>query len=666
MLVIAPIALLVITGFIALMVTMVGDAIVSRSQNVMTYDVQSALSAIERDVRLSTEFLVTTSTLPSPQGKNGATSAFTATSGDLVLGEIATDKNPIDPTRSFVHYNTPNSCSSDNAYQNRIFFTTVIYTVRDGSLWRRTYVPAPSGTLCKTAWQINTCAPGYSSSATQCKANDSEILKNVKTFNVEYFINPEDTVALSPASATDASSIRVTIETEQSSAGRTVNATSAGRSTKLTSKEINLAPPDAPVVTGSTSGTDAVFSWPSVPTASSYIIKYNINGGGWKTATENSTETTFSLPANHGDTISVQVMSRNTTGASSVASASTTIPLWNECGLMNGWVNYHPTGAPSHVHCGFTMTKHGVVMLKGLIKDGPAGSSTLFNLPPDYRPSQRLIFNAYTASGNPVRINVDANGDITLGRETGDSTSSAYVSLDNIHFIPGKSSYTRTLITPQNGWTNYAGTYHSSLQSIEDASGRIHVQGLVVPGTVTVGTTIGTIPGGAGTSNRLFTARSQGGGRPNGFVHVGIYSPGNVAARGDAAGTYYSIQLMYHPSTYTSWQSFTPAVAGNPADGQLGNGWVNYSSGWGPPQYTKAPDNIVSLRGLVSGGTTTSGTLIARLPPGYRPKGYLIFYTAQYPNTWSRIDVNSNGYIISNMSNSTWTSLDGISFMAEE
>lgn len=663
MVIIAPIALLVITGFIALMVTMVGDVIASRSRNVMTYDIQSALNAIERDVRLSTEFLATSGTLPSPQGKNGATSAFESTAGDLILGEIATNKNPVDPTRSFIYYNSPFSCSDPTqVYQNRIFFITVMYTVRDNSLWRRTYVPTASG-LCQPQWQVNTCAPGYASSQTQCQATDSEILKNVKDFRVNYYVNPEDTVTLPLVAAPSASTIGVTIEAEQTSAGRTITASSTGRSTKLSSREINLAPPAAPTVSGSNSGRDAVFSWPSVPTATAYIIKYNINGGSWVTATENTTETTFSLPANHGDTVSVKVNARNTTGASPDANASAAIPMWIDCGLMDGWVNYSPTGAPSHEQCGFTITKHGVVVLKGLIKDGPAGNSKLFNLPEGYRSNQRLIFNAAGSSGT-VRINVDSNGDVLLSRETGDTTSSGYISLDGIIFIPGRSSYTRSMLTLQNGWTNY-GSIHPALQSITDSSGRIHVQGLIVPGTITSGTVIATIPNGTGTSHRLFTVRSHGGGRPNGVAHAAIYNSANLIARGSAAGTYFSVQQMYHPSTYTGWQNFATAVPGTPADSQLGNGWVNYSSTWGPPSYTKAPDGIVSLRGLIGSGNTASGTIVARLPSGYRPRGYLLFQTAMYNDTWSRIDVDSNGYVRVYRSNASWTSLDGISFVAD-
>lgn len=238
-LVIAPIALLVVTGFVALMITMIGDVITSRAQNVITYDTQSAIDSIDQDVRLTVQFLDTSDTMVSPQGKDGSTAAFTSTSGDLVLAEVATDKNPIDTTRSFIYYDDPYGCSDPaTVYKNRIYYITVIYTVRNGSLWRRTSLPSPSGTLCQNPWQINTCAPNYSSSATRCQSNDSEILRNVKSFSIQYYTNPEDTATIPASSAVSAKSIKVTIESETTTAGRTINASSYGRSTKMNEDDI--------------------------------------------------------------------------------------------------------------------------------------------------------------------------------------------------------------------------------------------------------------------------------------------------------------------------------------------------------------------------------------------------------------------------------------------
>lgn len=657
MLIIVPIALLVITGFVSVMVTMVGDVIVSRSQNVMTYDIQSALSTIERDVRLSTEFLSTSGSLPAPQGKNGATSAFTSISGDLILGEIATDKNPVDPTRSFVHYDTPFSCSApSDVYKNRIFFTTVTYTVRDGSLWRRTYVPvpAPSGTLCQSPWQVNTCAPGYLSSATRCQTNDSEILKNVTNFTVLYYTDPEDTVAIDLAADPTASSIHVSIVAEQTVAGRPVDASSAGRSTKLSAQEINLAPPDAPIISSSYSGNEAVFTWPSVPTASSYIVQYSITGNGintgWKTASENTADTVFSIPANYGDTVSIRVRSRNTTGASAETSAATTIPLWTNCALQNGWTNY----GGGYETCGYTITRDGVVVLKGLITNGATPSNySLFQLPANLSPTAPIMFQ--TVNNPDVSTRVDVYNDGTVNASSG--VSPTYLSLDGIYFIPKDSLYTWTSLSLQNGWTNYDSSW-SPLQVAQDPSSRVHIRGLVKQGTFASGTTVAQLPAGLAPSEHwLVPARSDV------FNLLQVNSTGAITTRG-ISSWYYATQTMFYPSSYSGWQSFS-VVAGNPADNQIGNGWVTYGGGHAAPQFTKSTDGIVTIKGLIKDGSTVNGRLIARLPAGYRPKNSLTFSSVTSGGV-GRLDIDANGYIISRSTNATWTSLSGVSYIAEQ
>ncbi len=655
MLIIAPIALLVITGFIALMVTMVGDVIASRTYNTMTYDIQSALNTIEQDVRLSTQFLASSGAMLSPQGKNGATSAFASTTGDLILGEIATDKNPIDPTRGFIYYqNAPFSCGSPTeVYKNRIFFMTVIYFVRDGSLWRRTYVPTASGPLCQSPWQVNTCAPGYPSSETRCKTNDTEILKGIKTFNVGYYQNPQDTVALPAAAASNASSIRVTIEGEKTAAGRVINATSSGRSTKLSSREITLAPPDSPVVSSSTSGGEAIFTWPGVTNATSYIVWYNVNGGSWITASENTTETIFSVAAARGDTVSIKVFARNTTGASAdIASnnASATIPLWTDCALQNGWVNYNA----GYETCGYTISKAGVVMFKGHISSGSIAANTaLFQLPDSLRPSTHLMYQMVINPNSSTRIDVDDDGWVRLV-SAGNST---YVGLDGIYFIPKNSLYTWSSLTLQNGWTNLGGDF-SPLQSTQDSSGRVHLRGVLQQGTVASGTVIAQLPSGISVSLReIFPARG------NGYSNLGLTS-GNLVSRG-INGSYHSAQTMFYPSTYGGWQSFSGTVAGNPADNQLGNNWVAYGGDLATPQYTKSADGIVTLKGMIKSGTTTELTYMAKLPPGYRPLKTLAFVTPSNDSV-GRVDVGENGYLIFRSGSSAWISLSGISYVAEQ
>ena len=49
------------------------------------------------------------------------------------------------------------------------------------------------------------------------------------------------------------------------------------------------------------------------------------------------------------------------------------------------------------------------------------------------------------------------------------------------------------------------------------------------------------------------------------------------------------------------------------------NGWTSLSAVAAPPQYYKDRWGWVHVRGIITGGTTTTGTVIANLPAGFRP-----------------------------------------------
>ncbi len=323
MLVVAPIALLVITGLIGLMVVMVGDTIVSNSKNEMTFNVQNALDVIETNVRLSVDFPNTTGNLIAPQGKDGVNAPFLTTDGSLILGTVATNNNPIDPNRELVYYTQPFGCGADS-FKNQLFYTTTVFFVKDKSLWRRTYVPTPPGSLalCSQPWQVNTCSPGYLATATQCKANDSELVRDIKSFSVKYYQNPEDTVPITAINSPNATSLSVSIETEKEVVGRTISNMSSRKVVKIDSRDINLSPPSAPVIGSSSARSTANFFWPGVATATSYIIEYNINGGSWIKATDNTTETSFYATSTVGDTVTIRVYARNSTGTSNAGTAA--------------------------------------------------------------------------------------------------------------------------------------------------------------------------------------------------------------------------------------------------------------------------------------------------------------------------------------------------------
>src|SRR5690606_37881733 len=144
------------------------------------------------------------------------------------------------------------------------------------------------------------------------------------------------------------------------------------------------------------------------------------------------------------------------------------------------------------------------------------------------------------------------------------------------------------------------------LQALKDSSGRVHQQWVIREGTFTAGTVISTLPSGFATTPSHITPVYTA----NGSDFVYLNSAGQITPRGASTGSFLSIQSIYYPASYSEWNTFSQ-VSGAPGSGQIGNGWIRWSTGFPPAEYTKGPDNIVTLRGLMRDGSNTNGTVMA-------------------------------------------------------
>ena len=640
MLIIAPIVIIAISGFIALMVTLVGKVLLSRDQTAVTYDSQNALDRIEQDVKLSTKFLTTSGNLPSPQGSDNnytGTAAFSNTSNTLILNMLATDSNPRTWDRWLMYYdNQPNPCGGTQT-SNRAFSVRVMYYINNGTLWRRTYVPPwdlntsspDSNTICTYSssyypWQENSCSPGYSSS--QCQTEDERIMDNISALNVQYFSTPGGTTDLGAANATSASTVNVSIVGAKTTAGNNFTVTSSLRGTKLNSINTDASPLTNPVVTDSQPVPDQVtFSWAGIPSATNYLVSYNTNGGSWTNTTVGSSTNSYTLSANRGDTISIQVAATNGTYTSGYGTDTSTLPLWTNFTFQNGWVNY----SSQYNTAQFTKTSACRVFIKGLVKSGSTtGWTPIGNLPLDFRPAGELVFQAATSPNASGRVDIMPNGDVNFV-----SGSNAWISLDNISFVPSSCTSTWNALPFYNGWSNWAGGYEP-VHTLLDNQGRVAIQGLAKAGTA--GAVINQLSDVSSTyypaTYHMFPAGA------NGWADYQISTGGSVQERGSPSTTYMGLQALYYPGSVGTWTSPT-----------LQNGWVNYGSGWTNLQYTKAADGVVTVRGLVKSGTTTGGTTIATLPSGYLPPAQELFATTSTTSSadvFGRVDVTTGGNII--------------------
>ena len=98
----------------------------------------------------------------------------------------------------------------------------------------------------------------------------------------------------------------------------------------------------------------------------------------------------------------------------------------------------------------------------------------------------------------------------------------------------------------------------------------------------------------------------------------------------------------------------------------LSSPWINYGGGSLGARYSRSIDGFVNLEGVVQApsGSAVEDVLLFTLLPGFRPSGSLIFVT------WSgagacRVDVLVTGDVILRNGNSTFTSLNGICFLAD-
>jgi Tfp pilus assembly protein PilE len=690
LMVVAPVVILTIGAFVTVIVSMTGDVLVSRTANATLFSVQDSLNRIEQDIKLSSGFLSTSGdttnnnfALTAGQGYDDGTQIFknvdSTTGTMLILNTIATTGNPLLATSAYVYARDPlNACNSAQVIQNTPQSMNIIYFVKNGTLWRRTVMqPLYNNTVtnwCSLPWQLPTCTPGYSPSLTFCKADDIQLIDGLGTtgFDVQYFNGSNATLENTTASDTgvgvtnanrlaalqSATTASVSLTSTKSVAGRDSTQTATLRATRLDINASSLVvpviatTPTAPVVTATTSApTTALFTWPAVNGAVSYTIDYSTNGGGnWTNGFTNQTTRTFTYSgATHGQTVSVRVSATNTAGTSSYGTANVTIPLWVTPLLQNNWSDY---GAPFST-AGYTKTSAGLVALKGLIKRSGAAVSgeTLFTLPVGYRPPYAMTFavNSLDLSAT-MTIGVDG----TVVPTT--NVNASYLSLETVVFYPTTYSGTWTNFSMLNGWTNRGNTNDPPFSyNLDSSVGRMNVRGALTPGTQTDGTIINSPAFAVGNRPALYqhiSLRSGG----NGYNMIGLDTSGNVLAKGGSAGTALFTNFSYLPTSYTGTWTTIPLV----------NSWVAYSGSFASPQYTKTADGMVTLKGLIRSGTITSGTVIGTLPAGFRPAKTALIDSI-CAGLFCRFDIENNGNIIARAGiSATWTSLDGITFLAEQ
>lgn len=715
MLVIAPIVILMIGAFIALIVNLTGEVLSTRGANSVTYDIQGALNRIEQDVKLSSTYLATNSinVATNRQGysatpsTNGGTIAFTnidrsgsgGSTKALILNGLVTDGNPLALDSNLVYLaDQPNSCGDFIEYsKNTPMSMNIIYFVdTTNTLWRRTVLPTNyknTDTYCgsKAPWQQPSCSVAYTSS-TYCTVSDERIMTDISPsdFQFNYYTsadasspdstaaNPSFSDAIRNTAMQSTPTLGVSITARKLVAGRSIERTSTLRTTRLDSNasaiakvEAPTAPPSAPVPTGVVSdGHNVIFTWPRVAGATSYTLDYCIvrvsdgetysstfcdtnsrwvSGGS---AIDNNSRRFEVTQAGHDDYVEVRIRAVNSFGPSTYGKNAVGIPRWAPLLLKGNWTDYNG----SYNTAAYTKTKSGAVIIKGLVKNPTtlAVWDQVALIPPDYMPTQRLIFGTIANGNTHARVDVyptEDGGVFTFNQ----GSNPGWLSLEGIQYIPQDATnpsgtlYTRTAPSLQNGWVNYGGSYAPASYMIS-SSGRVFIQGLIKSGTLTDHSPIFTLPA-SYTPAQYMHMNSESGG----FAHIGVSaSPSALVTKTTGSNGYYSINTNYLPaSASVTWSNMS-----------LVNGWVTTAGAYTTAQYTKDSDGVVQLKGLVRNGTATAGTTITTLPAGFRPKARVLLANVSN-NAIGRVDILPDGRVTINAGVNSWFSLDNVSFVAD-
>lgn len=333
---------------------------------------------------------------------------------------------------------------------------------------------------------------------------------------------------------------------------------------------------------------------------------------------------------------------------------------WYPLPLSNGWVEYDGFyGTPK-----FTKNSAGIVKVQGLLKNGTnVGGETIGTLPPGFRPARKMIIGV-GISGYGGSVDVFEDGTIKAR-----NCSAAFTSLDNISF-PCAEVMPASAITPvapyQNSWKDYIDQYPTDALNWprggvwRDSDGCAWETGLLWKGGVSSNDETMYVLNSNYACNLYMHRRTTAGNNQVAFLYKRkdtIGSTGYGLITNTASG-YCSLDgTPYFPDNSGS------KISWNGLGFQ--NGWINYdTSFYQPGQYTKTKSNHVHLRGLVKSGA--AGSVIAVLPPGYRPARRLLMSVISN-GSWARLDINTDGSVIpmENFS-STWGSLDSVNFMAEQ
>jgi len=243
LLLVLPLAAVIVTVFVSILIITLQFATRNKTQLEQVGTSQLALNQLERDVRYSTEYLMSLPDEFSDPNANGFSETWSYRGSPysdsnkrvLLLRSFTTEGNPYAPNRTPIYtdsaeYNCSVTPPSGTLYLNPQLSYITIYFIKSKTLYRR-IVTDTTTPICGSAdiYQKQSCPTG---SGGICEAKDEIMARNVSAFRIGYYVQedePEPTFTeLSaysgspPDPINSATNILVELNLEQEVAGKPI------------------------------------------------------------------------------------------------------------------------------------------------------------------------------------------------------------------------------------------------------------------------------------------------------------------------------------------------------------------------------------------------------------------------------------------------------------
>jgi hypothetical protein len=286
-------------------------------------------------------------------------------------------------------------------------------------------------------------------------------------------------------------------------------------------------------------------------------------------------------------------------------------------------------------------------LLGGQAVGGPITSgSPLMQLPVGFRPTVALRAPVNTSSGRAA-VRVDPNGLVSLSSGTVTTGPGTWISFANLNFNDTLTYTNMALVSP---WVANAAASWGNPRYASDPYGVVALRGQVSGGTTNTtawNSPIVPVLGGA----QAHVSASTDSGSGSGYWNISDTSPYPLKPRAwtSGSGVHLGTTSFYSNAGALTWTAVSA----------FSNSWQNYGGAFPGAAYTKRPDGIVMLRGLVASGTL--GQTVFTLPAGFRPHNH-VMWSGIANEAHIRIDILNTGPVVFSGGSNAWVALDGIMF----